>query len=88
MKPLVRTLPIVLLLGLTSCVSAPQGMEWVIILVIALLLFGGAKLPSLMRSMGSGVHEFKKGLKEGEKDAREDEHKDEQKAKELKSGRE
>jgi sec-independent protein translocase protein TatA len=39
-----------------------------IILVVAvlLLLFGAQKIPALMRSMGSGLSEFKKGLKEGE----------------------
>lgn len=38
---------------------------------VALLLFGGAKLPGLMRSMGSGIHEFKRGLKEGENEGEE-----------------
>ena len=39
--------------------------EWGVILIIALLVFGH-KLPSLARSMGSSVNEFKKGVKEGE----------------------
>ena len=55
----------VLLLGLPSC-AMPGGMEWMWIGLIALLLFGGAKLPGLMRGLGSGIHEFKRGLKEGE----------------------
>jgi sec-independent protein translocase protein TatA len=40
----------------------PGGWEWIIILIIALLIFG-KKLPSTMRSIGKGVVEFKKGLK-------------------------
>lgn len=39
----------------------PGGSEWIIILIIALLLFG-RRLPSVMRSMGKGVSEFKRGL--------------------------
>jgi len=37
-------------------------MEWVVILVIALLLFG-RRLPEVGRSLGKGIVEFKKGLK-------------------------
>ena len=40
-----------------------------IIVLVIVLLFGSAKIPQLMRGMGSGINEFKKGLKEGEKDA-------------------
>ena len=43
--------------------------EVVIIIAIVLILFGSTKIPQLMRGMGSGIHEFKKGLKEGEKEA-------------------
>lgn len=43
-------------------------MEWIIILIICLLLFGH-KLPSVARSLGSSVNEFKKGTKEGEEEA-------------------
>ncbi len=43
--------------------------EIMIIVLIVLLLFGSAKIPALMKSMGSGINEFKKGLKEGEKEA-------------------
>jgi sec-independent protein translocase protein TatA len=38
----------------------------VIVAVVVLLLFGAQKIPQLMRSMGSGLNEFKKGLKEGQ----------------------
>ncbi|GGH16041.1 twin-arginine translocase TatA/TatE family subunit [Sphingobacterium alkalisoli] len=47
--------------------------EIVIILVIVLLLFGGKKIPELMRGLGRGVKEFKDGQKEDDianKDAR------------------
>ena len=36
--------------------------------LIALVLFGGAKLPSLLGGLGKGMHEFKKGIKEGDRD--------------------
>lgn len=41
---------------------------WQIVLIVAivLLLFGGKKIPQLMRGLGSGVKEFKDGMKEGE----------------------
>jgi len=38
--------------------------ELVLIAGIALLLFGGKKLPEMMRGMGRGISEFKKGAKE------------------------
>ncbi len=38
----------------------PQGMDFVWILLIILLLFGGAKLPSLARGLGQSIKEFKK----------------------------
>jgi sec-independent protein translocase protein TatA len=41
--------------------------EWLVVLVIALLLFGH-RIPGMARSLGSGITEFKKGLKKGEKD--------------------
>ena len=41
-----------------------RGFEWIIILVVVLLLFGGKKIPELMRGIGKGVHSFKQGLNE------------------------
>ncbi|MCC7399255.1 MAG: twin-arginine translocase TatA/TatE family subunit [Planctomycetes bacterium] len=45
-------------------IGIPNGMEWLIILGVVLLLFGH-RLPSMARSLGSGITEFKRGLKEG-----------------------
>jgi sec-independent protein translocase protein TatA len=39
----------------------PGGTEWIIILVVALLLFG-RRLPEVMRGLGRSVTEFKKGM--------------------------
>ena len=39
-----------------------------IIALAILLLFGGRKIPELMKGFGSGIKEFKKGLKEDEED--------------------
>ena len=39
--------------------------ELIIILLIILLIFGGAKLPQLARSLGQAKHEFEKGASEG-----------------------
>ena len=52
--------------------SLPQGAEWIIILVVILLLFGGKKIPELMKGIGKGVKGFKDGLKEIEEDINSD----------------
>ena len=44
---------------------------------IALLLFGGKKLPEMMRGLGQGVREFKKGASEDKEEGKEeDTHED------------
>lgn len=43
-----------------------NGMEWVIIALVILLLFGGKRIPELMKGLGKGVKEFKSGMKEAE----------------------
>ncbi len=40
----------------------PGGIEWIIILIVALLIFG-KRLPEVMKSLGKGIVEFKKGVK-------------------------
>ena len=42
--------------------------ELLIILVVILVLFGGAKLPKLARSLGQAQKEFKQGMEDGTKD--------------------
>ena len=47
----------------------PGGIEWIIILIVALLIFG-KRLPEVMKSMGRGIVEFKKGVKGVEDDVK------------------
>jgi sec-independent protein translocase protein TatA len=39
--------------------SMPGGGEWIFIIIAILLLFGGKKIPELMRGVGKGMREFK-----------------------------
>ena len=49
------------------------GMQEVIVIaLIVLLLFGGKKIPELMKGLGKGVKSFKDGMKEIEKDDEEE----------------
>jgi sec-independent protein translocase protein TatA len=43
-------------------------MEWILIAVVVLLLFGGKKIPELMKGLGKGISEFEKGKSEIEND--------------------
>ena len=45
---------------------AIQGWEWIIIGLVVLLLFGGKKIPEMMKGLGKGVKSFKEGLNEVE----------------------
>ena len=40
------------------------GTEILVIALVVLLLFGGKKIPELMKGLGSGVKSFKDGMKE------------------------
>ncbi|MCF8303236.1 MAG: twin-arginine translocase TatA/TatE family subunit [Bacteroidales bacterium] len=57
--------------------------EIIIILVIVLLLFGGRKIPELMRGMGKGIRNFKDGMSGQEPDD-EEEKKDKDEGNQLK----
>ena len=46
----------------------PSGYEWIIIALVILLLFGGKKIPELMRGLGKGVKSFKEGVNEAKEE--------------------
>jgi len=46
--------------------SMPSGMEWLWIVLVVIILFGGRKIPELARGIGKGIREFndaKDGIK-------------------------
>ena len=45
-----------------------SGSEWIIIALVILLLFGGKKIPELMRGLGKGVKSFKDGVNEAKEE--------------------
>jgi len=47
------------------------GQELLVVALILLVLFGGTKIPSLMRGMGQGIREFRKELKSSNPDEEE-----------------
>jgi len=49
--------------------------EIIIIAILVLLLFGGKKIPELMKGLGKGVSQFKRGLKDVEDDIKLDDDK-------------
>ncbi|MEI7470663.1 MAG: twin-arginine translocase TatA/TatE family subunit [Chitinophagaceae bacterium] len=61
-------------------IGMPGGSEWIFIILAIVLLFGGKKIPELMKGLGKGIREFKdakdnvkteieEGMKEKDKDA-------------------
>ena len=66
-------------LGSVFMLGLPGGSEWIVIILVALLFFGGKKIPELMKGIGRGMREFKdakenikseieEGMKEKDKD--------------------
>lgn len=53
-----------LLLTLPLFLSNMRGAQLIIIVFVILLLFGGKKIPELMKGLGKGVHAFKEGIEE------------------------
>ena len=58
-------------MSFTNTILAFSFQEIAIILLIVLLLFGGRKIPELMRGLGSGIKEFKNASKEEESENKE-----------------
>ena len=52
-------------------VFSPGPFEIILVLVIVLLLFGGKKIPELMKGMGKGIKNFKEGLNTDEEEDKE-----------------
>ena len=44
------------------------GWEWILIVLVVVLLFGGRKIPELMKGLGDGLREFK-NAKDGKKES-------------------
>lgn len=49
--------------------------QWIIIGLAILLLFGGKKLPELMKGLGGGIKEFKKATKDDSDEVKKEEEK-------------
>ncbi len=45
-----------------------RGAQLLIVVALLLLLFGGKKIPELMRGLGKGVHAFKQGLADAQEE--------------------
>ena len=50
---------------MAAVVAEIVGWEFIVVVVVIALLFGGSQLPKLARSLGSAKSEFEKGLREG-----------------------
>jgi TatA/E family protein of Tat protein translocase len=51
---------------MTPMLAVLSATHVILVIVVLVLLFGAQKIPELMRSLGSGMSEFKKGLRDGE----------------------
>jgi len=51
---------------MTPMLAVLSATHVILVVAVVLLLFGAQKIPELMRSVGSGLSEFKKGMRDGE----------------------
>ena len=56
-------------------ISFLEGPALIIVLVVVLVLFGGAQLPKLAKNLGQAQREFKKALDDGKSDDKSDDKK-------------
>ena len=62
------------MIGLNTLLLLGLGaQELLLITLVVLLLFGGAKIPELMRGLGKGVKSFKEGMKDIDDEVKKDE---------------
>lgn len=52
--------------------AIPGGWEWIVIILVIVLLFGGRKIPELMKGLGQGMKEFKKARNEDKQEEKAD----------------
>ncbi len=52
------------------------GYEWILIILAIILLFGGKKIPELMKGLGQGMKEFKNARNESADDSKKDDKKE------------
>jgi len=57
------------MISLITFLGMIGGPQIILIVIVVLLLFGGRKIPELMRGLGSGIKEFKNATKEDEEDS-------------------
>ena len=60
------------LLKISSMILAISPVQILVIALVILLLFGGRKIPELMKGLGTGIKEFRNATKEEEKKSEEE----------------
>ncbi len=53
----------------------PGGPEWILVLIAIILLFGGKKIPEMMKGLGQGMKEFKNAREGNDSEKKENEPK-------------
>ncbi len=78
----------------TLLLSLPGGSEWILIIAVVVLIFGGRKIPELMRGIGQGIREFndaksnmKKEIEKGMNEKPEEKEKEKEKREESKEAK-